>query len=292
MLQRLVGEDIDLKFFPADKLWNVKLDPSQVEHILINLTTNARDAIKGTGVITIETSNVYLDENYCRTFPELKPGEYVVMIFSDNGVGIEPELQKKIFEPFFTTKEYGKGTGLGLSIVYGIVNQNNGLINVYSEVGKGTTFKIYFPRYSGGMMSDDEVLKSESRNLGGTETILVVDDREQIVSICKRGLESFGYTVLTAMSPAEALDVARSSKEDIHLIITDVVLPEMNGRELAKEISSIKPEARVLYISGYTANAIAHRGILAPGINFLQKPFSPIELANKVREVLDSDQNL
>jgi len=289
MLQRLVGEDIDLKFFPASKLWNVRLDPLQVEHILINLTTNARDAIRNAGVITIETSNVYLDGNYCKTFPDLKPGEYVVMIFSDNGAGIEPDVQKKIFEPFFTTKDYGEGTGLGLSIVYGIVNQNNGLINVYSEVGKGTTFKIYFPRFRGDTPEDDEGFKSESRNLGGTETILVIDDREQIVSICKRGLESFGYTVLTAMSPAEALDVARDYKGDIHLIITDVVLPEMNGRELAKKISSIKPETRVLYISGYTANAIAHRGILDPGINFLQKPFSPFELATKVREVLDSN---
>jgi len=288
MLQRLVGEDVDVKFFPEKKIWNVKLDPTQVEHVLANLATNARDAIPGTGTITVETANVVLSEDYCKAYPDLKPGEYVVMEFTDSGVGMDAETQKKIFEPFFTTKEYGKGTGLGLSSVYGIVKQNSGLINVYSEPGKGTTFKVYFPRYEGEEVHDLREPKVVSRNLNGTETVFVIDDREQILSICKRTLERLGYSVLTAKSPSEAIKITRSFDGEIHLVLADVILPEMNGRELAQKIASFKPGVKVIYMSGYTANAIAHRGILDAGINFLQKPFSPTELAVKVREVLDS----
>jgi PAS domain S-box-containing protein len=285
MLRRLIGEDVDLFWVPELDLWKVKIDPSQVDQILANLAVNARDAISGVGAITMRTENVLVDDSNGET-PEFIPGEYVLLTVSDTGAGMSQEVRENIFEPFFTTKELGKGTGLGLSTVYGIVKQNDGFIYVTSEPGKGTTFKIYLPRLeaeTAQVPSEEAADKLPT----GTETILLVEDDEAILDLGKMILENLGYTVLAASTPGHAIHLVEDHPGDIHLLITDVVMPEMNGRELAEQLGAIRPNLKRLYMSGYTADLIAHRGILDEGVNFIQKPFGSDELAARVRQVLD-----
>lgn len=286
MLQRLIGEDIDLSWQPAHEVRNVKIDPSQLDQLLANLAVNARDAIAGVGKVTIETSSVFFDASYCADHPGFVPGEYVMLAVSDDGCGMDKETQNRIFEPFFTTKGVGEGTGLGLATVYGIVKQNRGFINVYSEPGTGTTFKIYLPRVEA---TPEEIFGGPPTKVrGGAETVLLVEDDESILKLGKTFLEQLGYTVLPSRTPREAIRLAHEHTGDIQLLITDVVMPEMNGRELSEQIRAIRPGTRCLYMSGYTADVIAHRGILIEGVHFLQKPFSAQALADKVREALES----
>jgi PAS domain S-box-containing protein len=287
MLRRLIGEDIELEWKPGGHLWRLKIDPSQVDQLLANLVANARDAIPGVGKIEIETDNVTLDEQYCEGNTGFVPGEYVLLSVSDSGSGMEKEELSKIFDPFYTTKEPGKGTGLGLSTVYGIVKQNGGFINVYSEPGFGTTFRIYLPRTLEEAAAVAEPVAAVRR---GSETILVVEDEEAILGLARRSLASLGYRVLAAGNAAEAQKLAEENKGSIDLLITDVVMPEMNGKELAERISTITPGIKCLFMSGYTAEVIAHRGVIDEGVNFLPKPFSLKTLGSKVREVLDEKQ--
>ena len=286
MLRRLIGEDIDLFWVPELDLWKVKIDPSQVDQILANLVVNARDAISGVGAITMRTENVVIDDSNRAETPEFIPGEYVLLTVSDTGAGMSKEVRENIFEPFFTTKELGKGTGLGLSTVYGIVKQNDGFIYVASEPGKGTTFKIYLPRFEAETAQVPSE-KAAGKPPTGTETILLVEDDEAILNLSKMILEKLGYTVLAAQTPVHAIHLVEEHPGDIHLLITDVVMPEMNGRELAEQLGAIRPNLKCLYMSGYTADVIAHRGILDEGVNFIQKPFGSDDLAARVRQVLD-----
>ncbi|MGE4559076.1 MAG: PAS domain S-box protein, partial [Desulfobulbus sp.] len=285
MLRRLIGEDIELLWLPGTDVWPVKMDPSQIDQLLANLCVNARDAIKGVGKITIETGKVSFDEAYCRERSGFVPGDYVVLVVSDNGSGIERDILDKIFEPFFTTKGVGQGTGLGLATVYGIVKQNNGFINVYSEPGRGTTFRIYLPRQEGnaeaGGMDDIKAVP-----LGRGEVVLVVEDEESMLALNRTMLDQLNYRVLTASTPAEAVRIAKEFGRTIDLLLTDVIMPEMNGRELARVICGFCPKVKTLFMSGYTANVIAHRGELDAGTHFITKPFSTEELALKVRETL------
>ena len=286
MLQRLLGEDIDLTWQPASDLWLLNLDPSQVDQILTNLCVNARDSIGGVGKITIETGNLVLDQEYCDHHTEVTPGEYVRLAVSDNGCGMEKETLNRIFEPFFTTKETGKGTGLGLSTVFGIVKQNNGFIYVYSEPGLGTTFTIYLPRHEGRFLpsaAGGQALPAPR----GQETVLIVEDELAILNMTTLILTGQGYTVLQANSPAEAIRLAQEHQGEIRLLITDVIMPKMNGKELASSLLSLQPQLKCLFMSGYTANAIAHHGVLDDGLCFIQKPFSLPDLATKVRQVLE-----
>ena len=285
MLRRLIGEDIDLFWIPELDLWNVKIDPSQVDQILANLVVNARDAISGVGAITIRTENFVIDDSYGAD-SDFIPGEYILLTMSDTGAGMSKEVCENIFEPFFTTKELGKGTGLGLSTVYGIVKQNDGFIYVASEPGKGTTFKIYLPRFE-AETAQDPPEKVAGKPPTGTETILVVEDDEAILKLSKMILEELGYTVLAAHTPVEAIRLVEEHPGNLHLLISDVVMPEMNGRELAEQLGAIRPNLKCLYMSGYTADVIAHRGILDEGLNFIQKPFRSDDLAARVRQVLD-----
>jgi PAS domain S-box-containing protein len=285
MLQRIIGEDIDLAWMPGRNLWTVSIDPAQVDQILANLTVNARDAISQQGRITIETNNTVIDESYCATHLESTAGEYVMLAISDNGCGMSKEILDHIFEPFFTTKEVGKGTGLGLATVYGIVRQNGGFINIYSEPGKGSTFKIYFPRYAGPEVAEKVDAKADSP-ASGNETILLVEDEAAVLRLAKIMLERQGYSVIAATTPGEAIHLAESHSGDIHLLLVDVVMPEMTGRELSELLKASRPALKRLFMSGYTANVIAHQGVLDPGMLFLQKPFSARALAEKVREAL------
>jgi PAS domain S-box-containing protein len=287
MLQRLIGEDVDLNLQPAADLWPVKVDPSQIDQILANLCVNARDAISDVGKLTIETGNITVDKYYCASHVGFVPGEYVLLAVSDDGSGMDKETQSHIFEPFFTTKVMGKGTGLGLATVYGIVKQNNGFINVYSEPDQGTTFKIYLPRYA-GKAEQAWTEGAAGPALRGQEAILLVEDDPAILELTTQMLEMQGYTVLAASTPGEAMRLAREHSGETHLLMTDVVMPEMNGRDLAKNLLSLYPHLKRLFMSGYTANVIAHHGVLDEGVHFIQKPFSMQGLAAKVREVLDS----
>lgn len=286
MLRRLIGEDIDLVWRPQPDLPKVFMDPSQIDQILANLTTNARDAIEGVGKLAIETRCVNFDEEYCKVHAEFRPGRYVLMAFSDSGCGMSREVLQNIFEPFFSTKREGKGTGLGLATVYGIIRQNGGFINVYSEPGNGTTFKIYLPAH-GNTQTVIPDLVFEVQDLTGSETILFVEDEPAILSLGGKILRGYGYHVLEARHPAEAIAVASGFNGEIDLMITDVVMPDMNGRELADYFKTVRPSMKSLYISGYTANVIVHRGILEDGIDFISKPFSPSELGGRVRTVLN-----
>ena len=286
MLRRLIGEEIDLFWVPELDLWKVKIDPSQVDQILADLVVNARDAISGVGAITLRTENVVIDDSYGEETPEFIPGEYVLLTLSDTGAGMSQEVRENIFEPFFTTREVGEGTGLGLSTVYGVVKQNDGFIDVASEPGKGTVFKIYLPRFQA------EITKVPPGELAGkrptgTETILLVEDDEAILNLGKMILEKLGYTVLAARTPKHAINLVEEHPGDLHLLITDVVMPEMNGRELAERLNAFLPDLKCLYMSGYTSDVIAHRGILEEGVNFIRKPFGSDDLAAKVRQVLD-----
>ena len=287
MLWRLIGENVDLAWLPTE-VWPIKMDPSQINQILTNLCVNARDAIKGVGKITIETSGITFDETYCAGHTGFIPGDYVMLAVSDDGDGMDKETMDKIFEPFFTTKESGIGTGLGLATVYGIVKQNNGFINVYSERGHGSVFKLYLPRHA----AETETVQKESEALPvalGHETILLVEDNPAMLGIGRLMLEKFGYHVLVASTPGDAIHVARSHEGEIHLLITDVIMPEMNGLDLSGDLASIYPGLKCLFMSGYTGDIIARHGFLDKGINFIQKPFSKKQLAVKVREVLDSN---
>jgi PAS domain S-box-containing protein len=286
MLRRLIGEDIDLVWQPTAHLWPVKMDPSQIDQILANLCINARDAIAGVGKLTIETGKKSFDEEYCKEHPGFIPGDFVLLAVSDNGCGMDKETLDNLFEPFFTTKEVGKGTGLGLATIYGIVKQNNGFINVYSEPGQGSTFKIYLPR----LIDDKEIDKAVTQKkaaAGGTETILLVEDEPTILRMTRMMLERKGYTVLSAAAPSAAMEKATHHSGPIDLLMTDVVMPEMNGRDLAGQIVHLYPDIRLLFMSGYTANVIAHQGILDDGVAFIQKPFSMADMTEKVRGVLD-----
>lgn len=288
LLRRLITEDIAFEFHPAAEVWPVFVDPDQIGQVLTNLCINSRDAISGNGKITIATQNVSFDAAYCGNFPDYLPGDYVCLSVSDTGSGIDKTIQKHIFEPFFTTKELNKGTGLGLSMVYGIAKQNNAFINLYSEPGHGATFKIYFPRHKGAMAQPlkTETAESFSFNMG---MVLVVEDEPRLLDISQQILEELGCQVLAAGSPAEAITLAADRKHKIDLLLTDVVMPEMNGRELASHISKMRPEIRCLYMSGYTADIIAHKGVLDMGINFIQKPFTVQALAAKIREVMSQE---
>ncbi|MCA1792720.1 MAG: PAS domain S-box protein [Desulfobacteraceae bacterium] len=261
MLRRLIGEDIDLVWKPAAHLWPIKMDPSQIDQILANLCVNARDAITGVGKLTIETGRHTFDAAYCNGHPGFVPGDYVLLAVSDNGCGMDKEILENLFEPFFTTKEVGKGTGLGLATIYGIVKQNNGFINVYSEPGQGSTFRIYLPRLFDDEETDKAVLEKKAV-AGGTETILLVEDEPTILRMTRMMLGRKGYSVIFAATPAEAIDLAKAHADKIHLLITDVVMPEMNGRDLAGQISELYPGIRLLFMSGYTADVIAHQGVL------------------------------
>jgi PAS domain S-box-containing protein len=285
MLKRLIGEDIDLVTILGESLWPVKADPGQLEQVLLNLAVNARDAMPNGGVLTIETANVEMDSTSAQTHFPLPPGRYVLLAISDTGIGMDAETQARIFDPFFTTKEKGKGTGLGLATVYGIVKQSGGYIWVYSEVGKGTTFKIYLPR------TEEEVEESGPGRSGfkaqlGTETLLLVEDEDAVRVLVRNVLREKGYRILEASRGEEALELAGQYGGPIDLLVTDVVMPQMNGRELARRLADLLPQIKVLYISGYADNAVWYQGGLDSGGAFLQKPFSPEALARKVREVL------
>jgi CheY-like chemotaxis protein len=288
MLKRLIGEDIDLVWSPGASLWTVKIDPSQIDQLLANLSVNARDAIAGVGKVTIETENIAFDEAGCADHPGLACGEYVMLAVSDDGCGMTKEVIDHIFDPFFTTKEVGKGTGLGLATVYGIVKQNEGYITVHSEPGKGTTFKIYLRRYVG------EASESASEGMvqmhkGRGEMVLLVEDEAAILNVSKAMLEKLGYIVVTAGTPAEALRQADAHAAAIRLLITDVIMPGMNGWELAQKIHEINPGLKCLFTSGYTADVIAHHGVLDEGVQFIQKPFSLKALASKVHQALERE---
>lgn len=257
MLRRLIGEDIDLTWMPGDGLWPVKIDPAQIDQILANLCVNARDAIAGVGSISIETQNIRLDEEYCAKNAGFVPGDYVMLAVSDTGPGMDKETLENLFEPFFTTKEVGEGTGLGLATVYGIVKQNSGFINVYSEPGQGTTFKIYFRKTK---EEAPQVQDSAAGSVaGGSETVLVVEDEGSILRLIRSLLQRFGYSVLCAGTPSEALALVQEQKRGIDLLLTDVVMPEMDGKELTERLQTVLPELKVLFMSGYTANVIMHR---------------------------------
>ncbi|MCP4692552.1 MAG: response regulator [Desulfobacterales bacterium] len=286
MPRRLIGESIELVWLPSTEQRPVRVDPSQVDQILANLCVNAHDAIAGVGKVLIGTTNVSLDESDCRDYEGVVPGEYVLLTVSDNGCSMDKETRDNLYEPFFTTKEPGKGTGLGLATVYGIVKQNNGFINICSEPGQGATFKIHLPHHAAKVARMDKEAPAEPAR-GGDETILLVEDEPSILKMLETMLEHFGYTVLAADRPEEAIRVAKKHPGDIHLLITDVIMPGMNGKELARVLASLRPNLKCLYISGYTANEIAHHCVLDKGVRFMQKPFTGQELAAKVREVLD-----
>ncbi len=279
-LSLLIGEDVDLQFRPGLDLWKIKFDPSQIQQILINLATNARDAMPAGGKLTIETANIYLNEAYCKAHLGFLPGHYALMGVSDDGAGMDKETLQHLFEPFFTTKEPGRGTGLGLPTVYGIIKQNNGFINVYSEPGKGTTFKIYIPR----SMEEGSTLKEVEEEFvtSGSGTILLVEDDDMVRAMTSGMLEEIGYMVVAPGSAAEAESLCENGDLHIDLLLTDVVMPGMSGKELRNRIQAKRPGIKVLFMSGYTSNVIAHHGVLEEGVHFIQKPFSMSDLSLKV----------
>jgi PAS domain S-box-containing protein len=290
MLRRLIGEDIDLIWHPALTVYPIRIDPAQIDQILANLIVNARDAIvHNNGKISIETKQVEFDEQDCLVHSEMSPGKYALMTINDNGCGMNKETIEKIFEPFFTTKDIGCGTGLGLATVYGIIKQNNGFINVSSEENIGTTFELYFPAFiTTKSIGDSNHPKSKTPAIRGHETILLVEDEPTILKITKLMLEQQGYTIKAALTPTEAIRIATEHAGTIHLLITDVIMPEMNGREMAKNILLLYPNAKRVFMSGYTADVIAHQGVLEEGVNFIQKPFTRDGLCTIVRKTLDS----
>jgi two-component system cell cycle sensor histidine kinase/response regulator CckA len=285
LLQRLIGEDIDLVWKPGSEVWPIKMDPSQIDQILANLCINARDAITDVGRVTIETENVILNKNYCALHAGFLPGDYVLLTLRDTGCGMDYDTQARLFEPFFTTKDVGKGTGLGLATIYGVVKQNKGFIHVDSAPNEGTVFKVYLPRYTVQVkaLSEQAPAKEVVR---ASETILLVEDELAILKMTAMVLERQGYSVLAAGTPGEAIRMAREHAGEIDLLITDVIMPEMNGRDLAGNIQSIYPEIKRLFMSGYTADVISPHGVLNQGVHFLEKPFAVRDLLDRVREVL------
>jgi CheY-like chemotaxis protein len=289
MLRRLIGEDIDLKATLGSGLGCIKADQSQIEQVIINLAVNARDAMPHGGKLTIETSHVDVDEDYARRHPPQKPGAYVLLTVADTGTGMDAETQSRIFEPFFTTKELGKGTGLGLSTVYGIVRQSGGHIWVSSEPGQGTTFKVYLPRLVQAVQMERPVSGSTG-SLRGVETILLVEDEDALRELTRSLLEGAGYTVLEAERPEKAIEIALHHSEPIHLMLTDVVMPGLNGRDLATNLATIRPAMKVVYMSGYTG--FTHPGLADSGATLLAKPFTRDVLLRKLQEVLESEVKL
>ena len=289
MLHRLIGEDVELRTKPAAGLGAVRADPGQLEQAIVNLVVNARDAMPKGGRLTIETADVELDRSYVAGHVPTQPGPYVLLAVSDTGVGMDGATKARLFEPFFTTKEPGRGTGLGLATVYGIVKQSGGYVWAYSELGHGTTFKIYLPRVA-ETAEAPESTTSPPTPVGGSETVLVVEDQEEVRKLTKRVLEARGYTVLAARNGAEALEIVAQHVNQIHLMITDVVMPGMNGREVARLACARRSDLKVLYVSGYTGEAVLQHRLLEPGVAFLQKPFTPDVLARKTREVLDNSK--
>jgi PAS domain S-box-containing protein len=289
MLRPILGENVELRAAPAAGLHAVRADPNQIEQVILNLAINARDAMPRGGKLTIETANVELDAGYAAHHASVVPGRYVMLAVGDTGTGMDEATQKRIFEPFFTTKDASRGTGLGLSTVYGIVKQSGGSIWVYSEVGKGTTFKIYLPAVD-APAEDLSRAAAPAHGLAGVETILVVEDDEQLLQLAHRALEARGYTVLAADRGATALEIARRHQGPIHLLLTDVTIPDMDGRALAAALRTERPEPRLLYMSGYADQAIVHHGVLDPDVAYLPKPFTTETIARKVREVLDTPE--
>jgi two-component system cell cycle sensor histidine kinase/response regulator CckA len=288
MLRSLIGEDIKLVFTPGKDLWPVKMDPSQVDQIIANLAVNSRDAIQGTGILSIETRNIVVDASYGRSHPESLPGDYVLLVVHDNGRGIDKKTIGSIFEPFFTTKPIIESNGIGLATVYGIVSQNKGFIEVFSQEAEGTTFEIYLPRSkdeSVGIVTKNEPLEAP----GGDETILLVDDDDAVREIAVKFLESFGYKVLVAPSPSAAIVLAAEYSDVIHMLVTDMIMPGMNGWALSLEITKSHPGLKQLFISGYTADVLANNGAVDKSVQFLGKPFCRNDLACRVRDVLDMD---
>ena len=290
MLRRIIGEDIHLAWVPKRNLWKLKVDPTQIDQILVNLCVNAREAIPSTGKVIIETNNISLDNFSCLYQENLTPGDYILITVSDDGCGMDKEELDHIFEPFFTTKNSGKNTGLGLATVYGIVKQNKGYIHVYSEPQIGTTFKIYLPRYAG--KKDLDIPSPTQKDLvhdtkGRLETILIVEDEIDVLEQLKRMLQKMKYKVLTANTPLKAITLAMNFSENIDLLLTDVIMPEMNGKELSEKLSLIYPNLKCLFMSGYTSEIIAHRGIIDKDLCFIQKPFSIKDLAFNIRKALD-----
>jgi CheY-like chemotaxis protein len=284
MLERLIGEDVEVSLKPSSDLASVVADPAQVEQILMNLAVNARDAMPRGGTLTISTENVHLDEHYAATHIAVKPGAYVALTVTDTGTGMTSDVQARLFEPFFTTKEVGKGTGLGLATVHGIVKQNGGNIGVYSEVGRGSSFHVYLPRARQAQRVP-EVRQPTGRG-GGTEAILVVEDPDGLRHLVKRVLQRQGYAVFEAANADEALAVLGHAPS-VELVLTDVVMPGASGPELTQRIIERRPTMKVIYMSGYTEDAISHHGVLKPGVAFLHKPFTSEALGRKVRDVLD-----
>ncbi len=284
MLRRIVSEDIKLRLALSKATGNVRVDPGQFDQVLMNLVVNARDAMPKGGSLVIETANAELDEQYAMEHQPVVPGPYVLIAVSDTGGGIPPEVRSRIFEPFFTTKEIGKGTGLGLSTVYGIIKQSGGYVWVYSEMGRGTTFKIYLPRVDAP--ADTSEFAVPPKELKGAETILLAEDDETLRSLTTGILRKLGYTVLAAATPDIARAIARDHHGPIHLLLTDVVMPGSSGRDLARELAKSRPQTKVLFVSGYTGEAMIQHGLTEPGLNYLQKPYTPSVLAAKVREVL------
>jgi PAS domain S-box-containing protein len=287
-LQRLIGEEIELTWQPGTNLWPIRMDPAQLDQILVNLCVNARDAIGHRGRITIETDRVTFDKTYCHAHPDFVPGDFVLLRVSDDGCGMDKKIRDRLFEPFFTTKGVGRGTGLGLSTIYGIVKQNQGLIRVSSKPGKGTTVRIFLQCHEGDTVIPRKNIHTESPKSHG-ETILVVEDEAVILNLIRTMLERQGYTVLTADTRDEAIRLAEAHISKINMLLTDVIMPEMNGRELAERLILLKPNLKVLFMSGYTANVIAHRGVLENGVHFIQKPFSMKNLALRIHEILGQE---
>ena len=287
MLKRLIGEHIDLVWLPGDTLSLIKMDPSQIDQILVNLCVNARDAIRDTGKVTIETSNILIDDTNLAGSSYISPGKYVLLTVSDNGRGMDQETYLHLFEPFFTTKPKGEGTGLGLATIYGIVKQNKGFVAAQSVPEQGTTFKIYLPC---NQAKDSLTVKSGTKEIfdAGHGTILLVEDEPMVLEMTRRMLVELGYSVLSAPTPGEAISLAQDHNGEIDLVVTDVVMPEMNGRDLVKNLLSRYPNLKHLFMSGYTSDVIAHHGVLDEGVNFIQKPFTLDDLVPKIREALDS----
>jgi CheY-like chemotaxis protein len=287
MLERILGEHIQLTTTLNSKVGRVKTDPGQLSQIITNLAVNARDAMPHGGKLTIETDNVFLEPDYTSRHPGILPGAYVMLAVSDNGTGMNNTTKEHIFEPFFTTKEIGKGTGLGLATVYGIVKQSGGSIEVYSEEGIGTSFKVYLPRVA--VQAEPERIKGLSAEWPkGTETILLVEDEDLVRHLSSQILEESGYTVIEARNGLHALEICEQENYKFDLLMTDVVMPQMGGRELAEKLKSKLPGIKLLFTSGYTDDAIVRHGIIETNTSFIQKPFSPEDLSNKIREILDN----